>query len=163
MGKKHYLLATIVTILVILVSLAAALITSNIIAKPIIKVMERMKLIASGDLSNEPLETKSQDEVGQLVVATNEMNNNIRELLSEINVVSGSIAGQSEELTQSANEVNAGSQQIATTMQELAAGTESEAKLPVNWPPLWGYFQLQFKKLMQMERAFKNPQMKFSK
>ena len=75
--------------MVILVSLAAAMITSNIITKPIIKVMERMKLISSGDLSNEPLETNSQDEVGQLVVATNEMSNNIRELLSEINIASG--------------------------------------------------------------------------
>ena len=81
-GERTLFIAMIVTILIIVVSLAAALITSNIIAKPIIKVMERMKLIANGDLSNEPLETKSQDEVGQLVVATNEMNNNIRELLS---------------------------------------------------------------------------------
>ncbi|MBA9026369.1 methyl-accepting chemotaxis protein [Peribacillus huizhouensis] len=139
-GKKTLFIATIVTILVIVVSLAAALITSNIIAKPIIKVMERMKLIANGDLSNEPLETKLQDEVGQLVVATNEMNHNIRELLSEINVASGSIAGQSEELTQSANEVNAGSQQIATTMQELAAGSESEAIIASNLASLMGLF-----------------------
>ncbi|MGE8080082.1 methyl-accepting chemotaxis protein [Peribacillus loiseleuriae] len=139
-GKKTLFIATIVTILVILVSIAAALITSNIIAKPIIKVMERMKLITNGDLSNEPLATKSQDEVGQLVVATNEMNHNIRELLSEINVVSGSIAGQSEELTQSANEVNAGSQQIATTMQGLVAGTESEARTASELASLMGLF-----------------------
>ncbi len=139
-GGKTLFVATIVTILVILVSLAAALITSNIIAKPIIKVMERMKLISSGDLSNEPLETKSQDEVGQLVVATNEMSNNIRELLSEINVASGSITSQSEELTQSANEVNAGSQQIATTMQELAAGTESEARTASELANIMGLF-----------------------
>ncbi|MGX2959384.1 methyl-accepting chemotaxis protein [Peribacillus sp. JNUCC 23] len=139
-GGKTLFVATIVTILVILVSVAAALITSNIIAKPIIKVMERMKLISSGDLSNEPLETKSQDEVGQLVVATNEMSNNIRELLSEINVASGSITSQSEELTQSANEVNAGSQQIATTMQELAAGTESEARTASELANIMGLF-----------------------
>ena len=139
-GKKTLFIVTIVTILVILVSLAAALITSNIIAQPIIKVMERMKLISSGDLSNEPLETKSQDEVGQLVVATNEMSNNIRELLSEINVASGSITSQSEELTQSANEVNAGSQQIATTMQELAAGTESEARTASELASIMGVF-----------------------
>ncbi|KMY52207.1 chemotaxis protein [Peribacillus loiseleuriae] len=139
-GKKTLFIATIVTILAIVVSIAAALITSNIIAKPIIKVMERMKLIANGDLSNKPLATKSQDEVGQLVVATNEMNHTIRELLSEINVVSGSIAGQSEELTQSTNEVNAGSQQIATTMQDLVAGTESEARTASELASLMGLF-----------------------
>ena len=126
-GEKSLKVTIVVTILVILVSIATALITSNIIAKPIIKVMERMKLIASGDLSNEPLETTSQDEVGHLVVATNEMSNNVRKLLGEINVVSDLIKSQSEELTQSANEVSAGSQQVASTMQELASGTESQA------------------------------------
>ena len=139
-GIKTLYISTTVTILIILVSLFAALITSNIITKPIIKVMERMKLISSGDLSNEPLETKLQDEIGHLVVATNEMNNNIRELLSEINVVSESIAGQSEELTQSANEVNASSQQIATTMQELAAGTESGAGTASELASIMGLF-----------------------
>lgn len=62
-----------------------------------------------------------------LVIATNEMSKNIRQLLNEISFVSGSIASQSEELAQSSNEVNADAQQIATTMQELAAGTESQA------------------------------------
>ncbi len=139
-GKSTLFLAIVVPILVILISLAAAFITSNIISKPIIKVKERMKLIASGDLSNEPLEVKSQDEVGQLVVATNEMNNSIRELLTEINGVSGSITGQSEELTQSANEVSTGTEQIAATMQELAAGTESEAKTASELASLMGSF-----------------------
>jgi len=139
-GGKTLFIDMIVTILVILVSIAAALISSNIIAKPIIKVMERMKLISSGDLSNEPLETKSQDEVGQLVVATNQMSNNIRELLSGISDASSSITSQSEELTQSANEVNAGSQQIASTMQELAAGTESEARTASELASIMGVF-----------------------
>ncbi len=139
-GEPTLFISTVVPILVILVSLAAALITSNIISKPIIKVLERMKLISTGDLNHEPLETKSQDEVGQLVVATNEMNNSIRELLTEINVVSGSIAGQSEELTQSANEVNVGSEQIASTMQELASGTESEARTASELASIMGAF-----------------------
>ena len=139
-GQQTLLIATIIPILVLVISLAAAFITSNIIAKPITKVMERMKLIASGDLSNDPLEIKSKDEVGQLVVAANDMNNSIRELLTEINGVSGSITGQSEELTQSANEVSAGSEQIAATMQELAAGTESEAKTASELASIMGSF-----------------------
>ncbi|WP_218939061.1 methyl-accepting chemotaxis protein [Lysinibacillus antri] len=139
-GKKTLVISTIVIILIILISIAAALITSTIIAKPIIKVMNRMKLISSGDLSNEPLETKSHDEVGQLVVATNEMSNNIRKLLSEINVASELITSQSGELTQSATEVNAGSQQIADTMHELAAGTESEARTTSELASFMGLF-----------------------
>ena len=87
-GKQTLFITTVLTILVVVVSLVAALITSYVISKPIIKIRDRMNLISNGDLSNEPLEIKSQDEVGQLVVATNEMNHNIRELLNDINIVS---------------------------------------------------------------------------
>ncbi|WP_231734777.1 methyl-accepting chemotaxis protein [Bacillus sp. FJAT-29937] len=139
-GEKTALYITIVILLAVVVSIAVALITSNVIAAPIKKVMERMNLIASGDLSKEPLINNSKDEVGQLVASTNEMNNNVRQLLSDINLVSESIAGQSEELTQSANEVNAGSQQIATTMQELATGTESQAANASNLSAIMGTF-----------------------
>lgn len=139
-GEKTVMIVLIVTILVILLSLAAALITSSMIARPIKRVMERMKLISSGDLSHEPLKVTTQDEVGHLVAATNEMSENIRDLLSEINVASESITSQSEELTQSAHEVNAGSQQIATTMQDLASGTETEARTASELAEIMGSF-----------------------
>jgi len=87
-----------------------------------------MKLIADGDLSRDALTVHTRDEVGQLVVATNEMSANTRELLNKINGVSEMVTAQSEELTQSSNEVNAASQQVAVTMQELTSGIESEAE-----------------------------------
>src|SRR5690606_14591700 len=92
---------------------------SNMISKPIRKVMERMNLIANGDLSKEPLNIKLKDEVGHLVNATNTMTNSMRDVLVKINNVSETVTSHSEELTQSANEVSAGSEQIAITMQEI--------------------------------------------
>ncbi|WP_249315496.1 methyl-accepting chemotaxis protein [Bacillus sp. FJAT-49711] len=128
-GEKTVYIVSIFIILVIAVSIAAALITSSLVTRPIKKVMERMKVIASGDLSQDSLHISSRDEIAQLVDTTNEMNDKIRELISEINVVTGTISSHSEELTQSANEVNSGSEQIAGTMQELAVGTESQATI----------------------------------
>lgn len=113
--------------LVFILGIITALITSRKISKPINKLMKRMKLIADGDLSQEPLQSKSKDEIAQLTVATNEMNNSMRQLLQQISTVSETVSSQSEELTQSSNEVKAGSQQIASTMHELASGTESQA------------------------------------
>ncbi|WP_164667702.1 methyl-accepting chemotaxis protein [Virgibacillus doumboii] len=112
---------------VLIIAIVVSLFITRIITNPLKIVMERMKLITSGDLSQEPLKTKSNDEIGQLVKATNDMNSGMRDLLHQINEVSETVSSQSEELTQSANEVKAGSEQIAVTMQELAFGSETQA------------------------------------
>ena len=86
-----------------------------------------MEQLALGNLSQEELKSKSKDEIGKLVTSTNQLNQNLRDIVSQINVVSESVSSQSEELTQSANEVKTGSEQVASTMQELAAGSETQA------------------------------------
>ncbi|PIC64869.1 chemotaxis protein [Sporosarcina sp. P13] len=126
-GKSTLILVSSIIILVILLSIAVALFTAHSISKPLRTVMERMKQIAGRDLSNPPLETKLQDEIGQLIGSTNEMGQSMYDLLDEINKVAETVSAQSEELTQSANEVKAGTAQIAITMEDLAHGTESQA------------------------------------
>ncbi|GGM38024.1 putative sensory transducer protein YvaQ [Paraliobacillus quinghaiensis] len=126
-GETLMYVGIAVSVLVVLLGIVAASVTSRTIAKPINTVMERMKLIANGDLRQEPLETKLKDETGQLMRATNEMNDNMRNLLQQVSTVSETVSSQSEELTQSANEVKEGSTQIAKTMQEMAHGSESQA------------------------------------
>ncbi|CAG9620295.1 methyl-accepting chemotaxis protein [Sutcliffiella rhizosphaerae] len=117
----------IVSVLVLVLAGVIGTFTASLITRPIKKVMERMNLIANGDLSQPPLETNARDEIGQLVKDTNLMNDNIRELLNEINIVSQTVNSQSEELTQSANEVKDGSLQVASTMEQLASGSEAQA------------------------------------
>ncbi|MDL4841995.1 methyl-accepting chemotaxis protein [Aquibacillus rhizosphaerae] len=126
-GKSVLIVGISVSILVVVLGTVTALVTARIISNPIITVRNRMDEIANGDLSQEPLETNSKDETGQLITSTNSMNDNMRNLLQQINNVSETVSTQSEELTQSASEVKAGSQQIATTMQELSSGSESQA------------------------------------
>lgn len=127
LGNSTMVMGTIISILAVVLGIIVALITARIISGPVTKVMARMKLIASGDLSRDLLETKSRDEIGQLVVATNEMNIRMRDLVDQIQQVSESVHSQSDELTHSAHEVKTGSEQIALTMNELASGSESQA------------------------------------
>src|SRR5699024_5329447 len=115
------------SVLIIILSIVISIITASKISKPIVTVMNRMSLIAKGDLSLEALKTDAKDETGRLIVATNDMNHHIRELLQEVSNVSASVTTQSEELTQSSNEVTAASEQVALTMQELATGSETQA------------------------------------
>lgn len=126
-GKRMMIIGLVVSVLVVISTLVASIITANIITNPIQTVMNRMKLIADGDLSHEPLDVTSEDEVGQLFIATNEMNNNMQGLLRQINGVSEVVNSQSEELTQAANEVKEGTEQVIATMQELASASETEA------------------------------------
>ncbi|MBD7986288.1 methyl-accepting chemotaxis protein [Sporosarcina sp. Sa2YVA2] len=126
-GQSTLMVTVIVTVIVILLALATALITSNMITKPLSTVKNRMQAIADGDLSNEPLMIYSSDELGVLIAATNFMQENNRELLNDISRLSQTVSLQSEELTFSAREVMEGSTQMAMTMQNLSAGSESQA------------------------------------
>lgn len=126
-GQATVLFVLTILVIVIVSGVVIALITSSSITNPIRKVMERMNALAKGDLSQEPLMINSKDEIGQLVQATNTVVESNRTVMNQINMVSESVSSQSEELTQLAEEVKTGSGQIAITMDELAAGSETQA------------------------------------
>ncbi|MDY0409270.1 MCP four helix bundle domain-containing protein [Virgibacillus soli] len=126
-GSLTITLGIIISVLVIVLGIIVAMFTASTIVKPIRTVMSRMKLIATGDLNHEPLETKLRDEVGQLVTSTNDMGESMRDIMVKINDVSSTVSTHSEELMQSANEVQSGTEQISTTMEELASGSETQA------------------------------------
>ncbi|GAB4072988.1 methyl-accepting chemotaxis protein [Barrientosiimonas marina] len=114
-------------VILIVLGLIITIVTARIISRPIKGLVNRMELIANGDLTEEPLQTNSKDEIGQLVNTTNKLNDSMRDMLSQISDVSEKVSTQSNGLTKSANDVKAGSEQIATTMQELASGSETQA------------------------------------
>ncbi|WP_088102380.1 methyl-accepting chemotaxis protein [Halalkalibacter urbisdiaboli] len=126
-GESLLLIGFAVSVTVVILGIVAAVVTASTITKPINAVKDRMNLIASGDLTQEPLHTKLKDEAGELIRATNKMSNDMKLILAEVQQVSESVSSQSEELTQSANEVTTGSQQVASTMEELSQGAESQA------------------------------------
>lgn len=100
---------------------------ANSITKPIITVMERLKIIAAGKLGQEPLVVPGTGEISQLMEAANLLQARFTEMVTNISEASSELAQHSEELSQSSNEVRTGSEQVAMTMQELAIGTENQA------------------------------------
>src|SRR5699024_1409963 len=119
-------IATIL-IIVLLIAIFISIITTRKITKPIQNVMKQMKNIANGDLSQSSLRTTSNDEIGQLIHATNNMKKSMRNILHKIHKAAETVNNQSEELTQLAKEVGEGSEQISSVMQELASGSETQA------------------------------------
>ncbi|WP_352925409.1 HAMP domain-containing protein [Peribacillus simplex] len=65
--------------------------------------------MAAGELNHEPLEQKSNDEMGELTVSANQMQKHLRDTIEKMLIVSHSVSNQSEDLTQSANEGQQGS------------------------------------------------------
>lgn len=117
----------VISLAVIVLGITIAMITARLITNPIQTVMKRMQLIASGHLNNERLNVNMRDEIGQLVSATNDMNESMRDIMVKITDVSHTVSAHSEELTQSAFEVRSGTEQITSTMEELASGAETQA------------------------------------
>lgn len=126
-GKNSFIYMSITFIVTIIVGFLIASYISRLIANPVQKVMERLKLIADGDLTHKDLSITTRDETGQLTETTNVMNAQLRELMQEMNHVSETVSAQSEELMQAADEVKVGTEQISSTMQELASGVEEQA------------------------------------
>ena len=139
-GESTLFVVSGITILVIIISIIAAFFTSSIISKPIKMVMDRMVLIAKGDLSSKPLETNAQDEVGQLVVATNEMSAQINEILLGTLQIAHQVNQRSANLTEATGAVSDSSNQIAATMEQLAAGSEAQAHTASNMAEMVGNF-----------------------
>lgn len=126
-GDTNILFTIIISLVVIIMGIIVAFLTSKSIVEPIKKLRAHLSRIAQGDLAVEQLTVKTKDEIHDLVEATNEMSTNTRNMILAINEVSDQVTSQSEELNQSASEVRQGSQQVATTMEELATGAETQA------------------------------------
>lgn len=126
-GRNNLIMTVILGVLVLIIAGVASFVTSRSITNPIKVVKDRMNLVAKGDISQKPMERTTNDETGQLVTATNEMSHQMNTVIRKIGEVSDMLSNQGEELSSSANEVKAGTEQIAVTMDELAKGSETQA------------------------------------
>ena len=126
-GGSAVIESLVISIIIFAIAMIIAIVTSRSITQPIHLLRKRMDNVARGDFSQVTIETKSEDEIGQVIKVTNEMNEKMHALINQIQTAANSLSSQSEQLMQSANEVSQGSEQIASTMEELASGTEMEA------------------------------------
>ncbi|WP_141603657.1 methyl-accepting chemotaxis protein [Terrilactibacillus laevilacticus] len=98
----------------------------QMILKPIRRLMFAAEKISQGDLTVD-IETKSQDEIGKLSAAFNQMQDSLKELIYSIQEKASSLAASSEQLTASTEEGRATSEEITNSIQEVATGTETQS------------------------------------
>lgn len=116
----------------IVFAVGLGLIMGKFIGNPLERIVMRLNHIANGNLTEDRVKTNRKDEIGELVKATNEMQDGLEGIIQNVKTSTNQVAESSEELMQSTNEVREGSEQIASTMQELSTGGETQASVVTN-------------------------------
>lgn len=121
------LVLAIANITSIILGVFLILLLSRKISKQLKRVVTMITEVANGNLQVPSADYVGKDEIGQLSSAINLLKGNMQNMLTKISDASTSLSSQSEELNQSANEVKEGNMQVATTMEELSSGAETQA------------------------------------
>ncbi|MGG1659251.1 methyl-accepting chemotaxis protein [Brevibacillus sp. NRS-1366] len=118
----------VLSIAAFILAIVIGYVSSRMMSKPIVAMARIAEQIASGDLTAEQLRVKNKDEIGSLAVSFNQMTDNLRELVRQINISSEHVAMSSEELTASAGQSSQASETITLTIQEVTASTEMQSR-----------------------------------
>lgn len=131
--KVTALINTAVTVMMVLslvsipLAIGIALVISRMISRPIVQMAHVAEQIAQGDLTSEDIRVKNKDEIAVLAASFNQMKENLRTLIGQVNHSADLLAGASEELTASAEQTSSASEIITTTIQEVVASAENQA------------------------------------
>ncbi|MCQ4086070.1 methyl-accepting chemotaxis protein [Saccharibacillus sp. JS10] len=113
----------VTSIIAIVLAGLIAVVLGRMISVPLKRVQQAAERIADGDLTGEPIQVRSRDEIGALATSFNAMSVSLRDLLEAVAASSELVAASSEELTASAEQNKQASEQIAATIQQTASGT----------------------------------------
>ena len=107
--------------------LAVTLAIFHRLLTPVAKIADRLIEVADGDLSGTPLPVRSEDEIGALTRAGNEMQEKLRRLVGDVVMAASRVATSSEELDASAQQmeqrawdITARIRDVSTRMEEIA-------------------------------------------
>lgn len=122
-----------VVIMVVMVGIIIGLMVfiMRSVTSPLRKVTIEAGYIAKGDLTRDDYVYASQDEIGKLSNAFNEMKQNVRVILSGIQENTDHLSASAEELAASTEEIRATSEDVAhrvNTTTEIAATTSATTK-----------------------------------
>ena len=117
------------TMLVIAIAILIGAVLVYFIIKSIIVPIRLLKdkalTISNGDLT-EKIEVYSNDAIGQLAVAFNEMQDSLQQVVKKVDVSAEIVASSAEQLSASADETTTATQQVALSMQDVAMTAEKQ-------------------------------------
>ncbi len=106
----------VVVIIIIIISVLLSMAITSSITVPLKILRKKISVIAKGDLSGEPINIETKDEIGELARAFNAMKDNLTNILLKVSEVSGQIEQSVEFVTGKIEENSARSEQLSATM-----------------------------------------------
>lgn len=116
----------VLTVCIMIIMIVMTLILARKITKPIDKMVEYSRQVASGNLSVEQIHTKSHDEVGILANSFTEMVNELKNTIKQVNESAEKVAGFSESLAEKAVRISNTTHHIAEDIQQVSKGAEEQ-------------------------------------
>jgi methyl-accepting chemotaxis protein len=114
------------TILLLLISIVAALLIANRIHKPLLHLQKTAKKFSEGDLDVD-ISVKRRDEIGVLAQALGAVADNMNKIISGIRSEAGQVAAQSKQIADSGQQFAQGTSEQASALEQITASVEEIA------------------------------------
>lgn len=116
-----------VTLLAVILALGLGWFISRLIAGPLAQLVAEVRQLAAGNLTIRQLNVNYTDEVGQLAKEIDVMAGNLRGLVVNITQTAEQLAASSEELTAGAEQTAQATGQVTAAITEVAQGAQEQS------------------------------------
>lgn len=115
-------------VLFVLITGVTSLVFAKRFSSPIVAAANFSKEIAIGNLTIEKLKSGTKDEIGILISAANEMQDNLKNMISRVTSVATELVATSQELTATSEEAGSAMQEIMSSIEETAVQVEQDVQ-----------------------------------
>ncbi len=112
----------------LLLAVAISALLIRLIVATTKRVLRTLQAIAQGDLTTEPLNIKTRDEMGELARAADKMNESLQNLLREVDHASKDVASAATEIASSSEEMAQGMSEQTSQMAQISQAVQEMSK-----------------------------------
>lgn len=127
-AESSILWMLIISIGGVVIGVLSLLALQRLFLKPINRLGRQARIMAEGDLTGEDIEVASNDELGDLVTAFNEMKHNLVGLIRRVGEASDKVTAYSEELYASTDHVATTTQGVSRLFEEMNVAAQGSSK-----------------------------------
>ena len=127
-AESSILWMLVISVVGVVIGILSLLALQRLFLKPINRLGRQARIMAGGDLTGEDIEVTSNDELGDLVTAFNEMKHNLVGLIRRVGEASDKVTAYSEELYASTDHVATTTQGVSRLFEEMNVAAQGSSK-----------------------------------